>query len=74
MSLAELHDAFDALSADDQLRLVHELWDRVASNAARLPAPQWHLEELEQRMAEHAAAPDDVVSWTDVVARARSRR
>lgn len=74
MTTAELRNTFDSLTPDEQLRLVQDLWDRIAQDPARVPVPKSHLDELERRLADYDAAPHDVVEWSDVVAEARSRK
>lgn len=58
------------LSIQDQLELVEALWDGIAKrNAAPGPTdPQ--KAELDKRLADHEANPDDVVSWGEVKASA----
>ncbi len=52
MSLpSALQPHFDGLPLDQQIDLVQELWQRIASHAS-LPVPPWHLAELKQRERE----------------------
>lgn len=53
----------EQLSVDERLVLVEELWDSIAA-ATPLTAAQ--RAELDRRIADHEAHPDDVVSWEDV--------
>jgi putative addiction module component (TIGR02574 family) len=39
------------LPIEHKLAIVEELWDNIAADAAALPIPQSHLEELERRLA-----------------------
>lgn len=57
---------FDGLSVDEQIRYVQSLWDRIAASPDRVPVPDWHQQMLDERLAEHEASPDDVVSWDEV--------
>ena len=61
------------LSADEQLELVEALWDDLAErNAVPLPTAAQKL-ELERRLVEHEANPDDSVSWDEVKVSAFAR-
>jgi len=38
-----------SLSTAEKILLVEDLWDSIAADAAPLPVPQSHLDELERR-------------------------
>lgn len=62
-----------SLSVDEQLALIEALWDGLAARA-EVPLPtQAQLAELQRRLAEHEANPDDVVPWNEVKAEVHSR-
>jgi putative addiction module component (TIGR02574 family) len=62
-----------SLSVDEQLALIEALWDGLAQRGETpLPTPA-QLAELQRRVAEHEANPDDVVPWDQVQAEVRSR-
>lgn len=63
----------DRLSADDRLRLMGEIWDSFASEPGRTHLTDAQRRELEKRLAEHVANPDDVVPWEQVKAEALAR-
>ena len=66
-----LLDEARQLNVEDQLELVEALWDEIAKrNAAPLPTAAQKT-ELDRRLADHEAHPDDVVSWDEVKASAR---
>ena len=54
---------FDSLSIEERIDYVAALWDRLAASADAVPVPGWHLEILEQRLAEPEA---DGRSWAEV--------
>ena len=56
----------DRLSVEERLALVEELWDSIAEDRAAAPVTDAQRAELDRRIAEHEARPDDVVSWQDV--------
>lgn len=61
------------LSVEDQLELVEALWNEIAKHNAAPPPTAAQKAELDRRMADHEANPDDVVSWDEVKASARDR-
>lgn len=56
----------DHLAVEERLALVEELWDSIAAESAKLPLTEAQRIELDRRIEEHAANPDDVVSWEEV--------
>jgi len=63
----------DRLSVEERLALVEELWDSIAEDSAAVPLTDAQRTELDRRLAEHEAHPDDVVSWEDVKASITAR-
>jgi putative addiction module component (TIGR02574 family) len=54
------------LSVEEQLEFVEALWDTIVDRNA-VPGPtNAQNAELDRRLAEHAANPDDVVPWDEV--------
>lgn len=58
------------LSVQDQLELVQALWDGIAQRDAAPALTDAQMAELDRRLADHQANPDDVVPWMDVKASA----
>jgi putative addiction module component (TIGR02574 family) len=58
----------DRLSVEERITLVEEIWDSIALDSATLPLTDAQRAELDRRLAEHEANPDDVVPWADVKA------
>ncbi|MHB8472963.1 MAG: addiction module protein [Gammaproteobacteria bacterium] len=57
---------FDALTTDEQLEYVQSLWQRIVSNPAAIPVPDWHLNVIEKRLADYRDAPNDGKSWDEI--------
>jgi putative addiction module component (TIGR02574 family) len=63
MDTRPIIESFRKLSRDEKIRLVQELWDEIAAEAARLPLTESQRRLLDERIQQHEAAPDDVESW-----------
>jgi putative addiction module component (TIGR02574 family) len=62
----------DRLSRAERLALVQELWDTIAAEPAPL-LTEAQREELQRRVADDDANPDDVVPWEQVKAQTIAR-
>ncbi|MBL6750482.1 MAG: addiction module protein [Nevskia sp.] len=70
---ANIFDQVRRLSVEEQLELVEALWTDIAKrNAAPAPTDAQKA-ELDRRLADHDARPDDVVPWSEVKASALAR-
>jgi putative addiction module component (TIGR02574 family) len=58
---------------EEQLELVEALWDNFTEHGAAPPLTEAQRTELDRRLADHEANPDDVVAWSDVKAAALAR-
>lgn len=56
----------ELLGIEERLALVEELWDSIAADSAAVPLTQPQRDELDRRIADHEANPNDVVSWEEV--------
>lgn len=63
----------DKLGVDDRLALVEEIWASVVADATVFPLTPEQREELDRRVADDDAFPDDVVPWSEVKASMRAR-
>jgi putative addiction module component (TIGR02574 family) len=66
MSVSLKSLGIDQLSVEERLALVEALWDSIAESTGELPLTEAQQAELDRRLAEHEAHPDDVVPWEDV--------
>lgn len=60
----------DRLPREERLALVQEIWDTIAREQTPIELTEAHWVELERRIAEDGAAPDDVIPWEQVKAEA----
>jgi putative addiction module component (TIGR02574 family) len=63
----------DRLSVEERLALVEELWDSIAESTSELPLTEAQRAELDRRLTDHKANPNDVVRWEDVRASVEAR-
>jgi putative addiction module component (TIGR02574 family) len=63
----------DRLSRDRRIALVLEIWDTIAAEAAQPLLTEAQRQELQRRVADDDANPDDVVPWAQVKAQTLAR-
>ena len=63
----------DKLPVDEQLALVHAIWDHIAATGPSSRLTESQRQELRRRVAEDDAHPEDVIPWEQVKAEARAR-
>jgi len=56
----------ERLGIEERLTLVEELWDSIATDSSAVPLTEAQRAELDRRIAEHEATPDDVVPWDEI--------
>ena len=56
----------ERLGIEERLTLVEELWDSIAADSSTVPLTEAQRTELDRRIADHEAKPDDVVPWEEV--------
>jgi putative addiction module component (TIGR02574 family) len=61
------------LDSAEKLSLISQLWDSLPDTMASLPMPDWHRQELEQRLTAADASPDDAIPWEHVRERLRPK-
>lgn len=63
----------DSMSVDERIALVKDIWDSVAIEAGLLPPGTEEKAELDRRLAEDDATPDDTVAWETIKAESQAR-
>lgn len=63
----------DRMTVAERLALVQEILDSVAADQPRPPLSDAKRQELDRRLADHLANPDDVVPWEQVKSEALAR-
>ena len=67
---AQLLSQARQLSLQDQLELLEVLWEGIATSDAILGPTNAQKIELDNRLADHLANPDDLFAWHEVKAEA----
>ena len=68
MALSLEQFGIDRLSPQERLELIGLIWDSLPDDAPFTP-PDWHLRELERRIAAADADPGAAEPWETVLAR-----
>ena len=63
----------DRLNVDERLALVEEIWATICADAVTFPLTDAQRAELDRRVADDDAYPDEVVPWEEVKASVRLR-
>lgn len=61
------------LPAEERLRLMELLWKSLSADPSVIPLGDAHRAVLDERLAEHARDPDDVITRDQVLAKARRK-
>ena len=56
----------DRLPIEQRVMLVQEIWDSIAREVGLLPLTPDERLELQSRLAEDDASPEDIVSWDEI--------
>ena len=73
MSASLLSLGIDRLDVQDRLALVEEIWASIVADAEVFPLTPAQREELDRRVADDDAYPNDVIPWSEVKASMRAR-
>lgn len=73
MDYSEVLSAANSLSIDERIQLVEAVWDGIAAEQPTPKLTEAQKQELDRRLAEHEANPDDVIPWEEVKAQLEAR-
>jgi putative addiction module component (TIGR02574 family) len=62
------------LPAEEKLRLLELLWESLSASASTLPLSDAHRSAIDEALAEHRHAPDDVLTLEQVLSGVRRER
>jgi putative addiction module component (TIGR02574 family) len=55
-----------ALKVEDRIRLVQEIWDSIAAEQAYPELTDAQKQELDRRIADTEANPDNTLTWEEI--------
>lgn len=61
------------LGIDEQIELVQAIWDGIVSRGGAPSLTEAQKTELDRRLADHLANPNDVVPWSEIKAAALAK-
>lgn len=61
------------LAIDEQIELVEAIWDGIVSRDAAPLLTEAQKTEIDRRLADHLANPNDVIPWSEVKAAALAK-
>jgi putative addiction module component (TIGR02574 family) len=64
----------DRLSVAERIALVQEIWDSIAAEDAAPDLTDAQRRELDRRIAELDADPNNVLTWEEIKSRVRGNR
>lgn len=73
MDFAEALSAINTMSVDDRIRLAEAIWEGIEPDEPVPELTEAQKRELDRRLAEHKANPDDVIPWEEVEAKLEAR-
>lgn len=66
MNTQPIIETFRKLSQSEKIRLVQDLWDEIAAEAAQLPLTESQRRLLDKRIQQHEQNPAAVETWKKV--------
>lgn len=63
----------DRLPIEERLALVEDVWDSIAADSEAVPLTETQRVELQRRIDEDDAHPDDLIPWEQVKVATLSR-
>jgi putative addiction module component (TIGR02574 family) len=74
MDLTNILREVDSWPIDDRIQLVEAVWDRIVDSGEQCEPTVPQKVDLDRRLADVEAAPDDVVSWDEITSFLRRPR
>lgn len=73
MDLQTVLNAVEAWPAEDRLRLMERIWDGLLDQGVEAGLTEAQKAEIDRRLADDDATPNDVFTWEEVKAEAFRR-
>jgi putative addiction module component (TIGR02574 family) len=74
VDLTTLMREVDGWPVDERIHLVQAIWDRIVESGEVVDLTDAQKADLERRLAELDAAPNDVLKWDEITAHLRRPR
>jgi putative addiction module component (TIGR02574 family) len=74
MDLTNILREVDSWPIDDRIQLVEAVWDRIVDSGEQCAPTDPQKVDLDRRLADVEAAPDDLVSWDQITSFLRRPR
>jgi putative addiction module component (TIGR02574 family) len=68
MNITNTLNEIVALSIEERINLVQDIWDSIAADQAYSDLTDLQKQELERRTADYEANPDNVMTWDAIKA------
>jgi putative addiction module component (TIGR02574 family) len=62
-----------ALSIEERINLVQDIWDSIAAEQASTDLTEMQKQELDRRTADYEMNPDNVTTWEEIKASIKGR-
>jgi putative addiction module component (TIGR02574 family) len=72
MRASDIHE-ITKLSTPENILLVEDLWDSIASDESAVAVPQSHTEELDRRLNRYGSSPGTLLSLEELRTRVEKR-
>jgi putative addiction module component (TIGR02574 family) len=66
MNIANTLNEIVALSVEERINLVQDIWDSIAADQACADLTDVQKQELERRTADYETNPDNVLTWEEI--------
>jgi putative addiction module component (TIGR02574 family) len=66
MDITATLNQIKALDLNDRIQLVQAIWDTIADEQTHPDLTDAEKQELDRRIAEHDADPDNVLTWDEL--------
>ncbi len=74
MDITAALNEITALSVEDRIRLVQAIWDSIAAEQAYPDLTEVQKRELDRRITDYEANPDDILTWEEIKASIKSQQ
>lgn len=74
MDMAAVLREIDSWPVEARIQFVQTVWDRIVDMDAEPPFTEGQQAELDRRLAALKAAPDEVVTWEEILEQVRRTR